>query len=226
MISESDVLYEDNHLIAIQKRPGQLVQGDKTGDIPLSDLVKDFLKVKYDKPGKVYLATLHRLDRPVSGLVLFAKTSKAAERMSKAFQKHWIQKTYWAILPGSPHPSSGEIKSYLVKDAKTNRVSSHHFERKDGKEAITTYHTEQVAAKMALVSLGPKTGRSHQLRVHCALEMKLPILGDVKYGSKEKTSNRSLYLLSKKMVFAHPVTKASITIEARIPEFGHWKKFS
>lgn len=225
MINESDVLYEDNHLIAIQKQPGQLVQGDKTGDIPLSDLVKDFLKKKYEKPGNVYLATLHRLDRPVAGLVLFGKTSKAAERISKAFQKKEINKTYWALLPGNPRVSTDTITSFLVKDAKTNQVRSSRAKSTDAKEAITEYFVKNTVAGTTLVELKPKTGRSHQLRVHCAQELKLPIIGDVKYGSKEKTQNRSLYLLAKRMDFIHPVTKEPITINARVPDFGLWKHF-
>lgn len=226
MINESDVLYEDNHLIAIQKQPGQLVQGDKTGDIPLSDLIKDFLKKKYEKPGNVYLATLHRLDRPVAGLVLFGKTSKAAERISKAFQKKEIDKTYWALLSAPPRVNADTITSFLVKDAKTNQVRSGRAKSTDAKEAITEYFVKHSVAGTTLVELKPKTGRSHQLRVHCAQELKLPIIGDVKYGSKEKTQNRSLYLLAKRMDFIHPVTKEPITIHARVPDFGLWKHFN
>jgi len=221
-ISESDVLYEDNHLIAIQKKAGQLVQGDHTGDANLGDLVKDFLKQKYGKPGNVYLGTLHRLDRPVWGLVLFAKTSKAAERMSKAFQKGLVRKRYLAMLDHIPSVQSGVIESYLSKDGRSNIVRSYKKPQDGAKRAET--HFRVLFSQANLIELSPVTGRSHQLRVHCAQELKCPIKGDVKYKSKTSTTNRSLYLLSYQMDFQHPVTKGLIHLQARIPEYGEWKK--
>lgn len=223
-ITESDVLFEDNHLIAIQKKSGQLVQGDHTGDVNLGDLVKDFLKQKYQKPGNVYLGTLHRLDRPVWGLVLFAKTSKAAERMSKAFQKGSVRKRYLALLDNAPTSQSGIIQSYLSKDGKNNIVRSYKKELDGSKRAETQF--KLLSGKMNLVELSPVTGRSHQLRVHCAQELKCPIRGDVKYKSRSTTPNRSLYLLAHQMDFQHPVSKEPVHIEARIPDFGEWQKVS
>ena len=185
-IVDSDVLFEDNHLIAIHKPTGALTQRDKTGDPSIIENLKLYLKTKYNKPGNVYLAPLHRLDRPVQGVLLFAKTSKAAERMNKAFRENSIQKTYMAIVEGELKSNSGSIISNLFK---------------------------------------PITGRSHQLRVHCAKELGCPIVGDIKYGSKHKTSNRSLYLLSRSIEFTHPVTKEKTKIVSNTPTNGLWENY-
>lgn len=221
-ISDADILYEDNHLIAVQKPAGILVQGDHTGDVNLGDLLKTYLKEKYQKPGNVYLGTLHRLDRPVWGLVLFAKTSKAAERMSKAFQKGTIQKEYLALLDATPQNEAGVIESYLKKDGRSNTVRSFKKQQEGSKKAET--HFQVLSKSQQLVSLQPKTGRSHQLRVHCAQELLCPIQGDVKYQSKTSTRNRSLYLLAYRLKFQHPVTKEPMELQAQIPGFGHWRQ--
>jgi len=220
-VTEKDIRYEDNHLIAVQKPAGILVQGDQTGDANLGDLVKEFIRVKYNKPGNVYLATLHRLDRPVWGLVLFAKTSKAAERMSKAFQKGQIDKRYLAILDRTPKARNGLLESYLLKDGATNQVRSYHSSKPGSKLAETHYNL--IDTELNLVELIPKTGRSHQLRVHCALDLKCPIKGDVKYGSDFKTGNRSLYLLAHSLGFTHPVTREPVNIVAELPQFDLWQ---
>lgn len=216
------VLFEDNHLIAIQKKPGEIVQGDRTGDAPLNELLKDFLKEKYQKPGNVYVGTLHRLDRPVSGLVLFAKTSKAAERMSKAFAQQKIEKTYLAITQKAPANRKGELKHFLTKDSRTNMSKA--FDRPvDGsKEALLSYDTIAQLEKKHLLKVSPKTGRPHQIRVQLA-SMGSPILGDVKYGSTEKTSDRSLYLLCYSMAFEHPVKKEPIVLRADFPKNKLWR---
>lgn len=215
------VLFEDNHLIAVQKRPGEIVQGDRTGDTPLNELLKDFLKEKYQKPGNVYVGTLHRLDRPVSGLVLFAKTSKAAERMSKAFAKQKIEKTYLAITQKAPSKPKGELKHYLTKNARTNTAQAHKNPVDGGKEAILHYEVLGQLEGKYLLKVSPKTGRPHQIRVQLA-SMGTPILGDVKYGSTEKTSDRSLYLLCYSMAFEHPVKKEPLVITASFPKNKLW----
>ncbi|MFY0672239.1 MAG: RluA family pseudouridine synthase [Bacteroidia bacterium] len=224
-ITDNDVLFEDNHLIAIHKPVGILSQGDKTGDSSIIELLKRYIKDKYNKPGNVYVAPLHRLDRPVQGVLLFAKTSKAAERMNKAFKENRVNKTYWAIVEGQVKNKTGTIISFLNKNSKTNIVSSFKNQKPNSKEARTTFRQLNSRKHGSLIELKPITGRSHQLRVHCASEIGNPIYGDIKYGSKHKTSNRSLYLLSRSIEFTHPVTKSEIQILSNEPNHGLWKDF-
>ncbi|MGB0431915.1 MAG: RluA family pseudouridine synthase [Bacteroidia bacterium] len=224
-ISQQDVLFEDNHLIAIHKPAGILSQGDKTGDDSIIEIVKSFLKNKYNKPGNVYLANLHRLDRPVQGVLLFAKTSKAAERMSKAFREGKVNKTYLAVVNAKLKSKKGEIVSYILKDTKNNTVNSFKTQKGDSKKAQTIYKVIDQQNDKTLLELRPITGRSHQLRVHCAAELKTPILGDVKYGSNHKTHNRSLFLLAHCIEFKHPVSKQNQLIYSRIPNNAIWQSF-
>ena len=224
-ISQSDVLFEDNHLIAIHKKAGELSQGDKTGDVSIVDDVKAFLKTKYNKPGNVYLGNLHRLDRPVQGILLFAKTSKAADRMSKAFRENKVRKTYWAIVEGIVKTTSGQIQSFLKKDTKTNIVKSFRQQTGGSKPSETHYNVLKTNNQFSLIELIPITGRSHQLRVHCAQELRHPIFGDVKYGSLNKTKDRSLYLLAKEIRFTHPVSKELICVSANVPKQELWQFF-
>ena len=225
-IKPSDILYEDNHLIAVCKPAGVLSQGDQTGDECIGDLIKDYIKEKYNKPGNVYLANLHRLDRPVSGILLCSKTSKAATRMSKAFQKNEIQKTYWAITDKKPKEQHHQLVSFLQKNPSTNMVRSFTKPRDGAKEAITDWSIIDQSKGLFLRKLAPKTGRSHQLRVHCATLLDSPILGDVKYGSTKKTSDRSLCLLAKKIEFTHPVSKEQLSIVCPTPPTSPWRLFS
>lgn len=222
----SDIVYEDNHLLALHKKAGQLVQADHTGDLALDSAVKQFIKERDQKPGNVYLGTLHRLDRPVEGLLLFAKTSKAAERMSAAFKANQIQKTYWALLDKGPNPANGRIESYLTKDPESNTVQSHVRSKPGAKQAVTDYTTKESKDGWHLLELRPHTGRPHQLRAHCALELKTPIVGDVKYGSAHKTRDRSLYLCAVALEFEHPVTKKILSLFIKPLDKGYWKLFS
>lgn len=226
---ERKILFEDNHLIAVQKLPGDLVQGDQTGDSPLGEWVKNYLKEKYNKPGNVYLGTLHRLDRPVWGLVLFAKTSKAASRMSKLFSaKEEIDKEYLCLTEEGPDKGekSGLIQSYLLKEHKENIVQSVKGEKKGAKKSLTQYEYLGAGKRLHCWRLTPLTGRPHQLRVHMAKELGKPIAGDVKYGSHLKTNNRSLYLLAYRIRFIHPVKKEPIEIQAELPSFDLWSELA
>ncbi len=224
-LQDGDVLFEDNHLIAVHKPIGILSQGDKTGDDSIIESVKQYIKIKHNKPGNVYLANLHRLDRPVQGVLLFAKTSKAAERLNKAFRENKVHKTYLAIIENPISKAEGIVVSYLEKDSKTNQVNSFKSEHKSAKEARTLYKVIDKQNGKTLIELKPITGRSHQLRVHCALELKSPIVGDVKYGAQHKTYDRSLYLLARSIAFTHPVTKENMLIYSNIPLQKLWQNF-
>lgn len=209
----------------MNKKPGQLVQADKTGDVALNDMVKTFLKEKYQKPGDVYLGTLHRLDRPVSGLVLFAKTSKAAKRMSQLFAKKQITKTYWAICHNSPTKSAGSLQHWLLKDAAANTVKAFDQEIPNAKKAELHYKLLHQSRGKFLLQVEPITGRSHQIRCQLAA-MGCPIWGDVKYRSPYKTTNRSLFLLHKEIQFIHPVKKEICQIRTPLPNDKTWQLFS
>ncbi|MBI3141639.1 MAG: RluA family pseudouridine synthase [Bacteroidetes bacterium] len=221
----SDIVYEDNHILAIHKKAGQLVQADQTGDLSLDSAVKEFIKQRDKKPGNVYLGTLHRLDRPVEGLLLFAKTSKAAERMSLAFKANKIQKTYWALVDNLPAPPNGCISTYLSKDQLNNTVRSHKQSLTGTKQAITEYEVKGSKDGTHLLELRPHTGRPHQLRAHCAQELQSPIVGDIKYGSTHKTRDRSLYLCAVSLQFEHPVTKKPLHLHTKPLDKGFWKLF-
>lgn len=208
-----EVLYEDNHIIAVNKKSSDIVQGDKTGDTPLNEIVKAFLKTKYHKPGDVYLGTTHRIDRPVSGVVLFAKTSKALERLNKMFQDKDIQKTYWAIVKNKPEKEEGHLIHFLKKNEKTNKSTAYPKEVIDSKKSALTYKVIHQFNNYYLLEIKPLTGRHHQIRVQLSA-INCPIKGDLKYGFNRSNPDASISLHARKIEFVHPVTKEPITIVA------------
>lgn len=219
------IIYEDNHLIAVNKLPSWLVQGDKTGDESLIDAIKKYIKVKYGKPGEVFLGSIHRLDRPVSGLVIFARTSKALERMNALFSGRDIIKTYFAITEGMPPQSAGTLEHYLLKDGKTNTVKAFSQGMRipaGAKPARLDYVLANRVDNVSLLRINPLTGRSHQIRVQLA-SMRCPILGDIKYGAKKALQDQSIALHSFSLEFIHPVLKSQIRIEASFPESQWWQ---
>ncbi len=215
------VLYEDNHLIAINKRPGDLVQGDKTGDAPLSDWVKQYIKKKYNKPGEVFLGTVHRLDRPTSGIVIFAKTSKALERMNKMFREKDIDKTYWALVKSKPFKIKDRLEDFLVKDPKTNKSKVTSEKTLNSKKAILNYHIRQTLNNYYLLEIKLETGRHHQIRTQLAA-IGCPIKGDLKYGFPRSNKDAGISLHARKIDFIHPVKKEPLTIVAPCPKDTLW----
>ncbi len=216
-----EVVYEDNHLIAVSKKAGVLCQGDKTGDKPLVDEVKDFLKAKYNKPGNVFAGLIHRLDRPVSGLVLLAKTSKALTRMNEQFKSRAVQKTYWAIVKDKPLNDSGTLKHYLLKNQKQNKSRAY---KKATDGALLSELSYKVLKKLSthyLLEVNPKTGRHHQIRVQLS-SMSCPIKGDLKYGSKRSNPDGSISLHARKLKFTHPVSKEEMVLVAPVPANPIW----
>jgi 23S rRNA pseudouridine1911/1915/1917 synthase len=218
------VIYEDNHLVIVNKRAGVLVHGDKTGDKTLEEYVKDYIKEKYEKPGAVYLATIHRLDRPVSGLIIFGRTSKAAERMAELFKKHHIQKTYWAITRSKPKIKKGRLVHWLVKDQTRNVVTAHDLEVEGSKKAELNYRYIGTLNKHHLIEVEPITGRSHQIRVQLAA-IGCPIRGDLKYGYPKPNLDASINLHSRRVYFIHPVKKEPVLCKAAVPENAFWEEF-
>jgi len=214
------VLYEDNHLIAINKKSGDIVQGDKTGDTPLSDFVKSYIKKKYNKPGDVFLGTIHRLDRPTSGIVLFARTSKALSRMNEQFKNKEVQKTYWAIVDNAPPNNTGTLENYLQKNQQQNK--SYVTKTSIGKHAILDFKLLKKLDRFYHLEIKPKTGRHHQIRVQLA-NIGCIIKGDLKYGAKRGNKDASIHLLAQKLKFIHPVRKELITIIAPTPKDNVWE---
>lgn len=214
-----EVLYEDNHLIAVNKKAGDIVQGDKTGDTPLSEFVKAYIKKKYNKSGKVFLGSIHRLDRPTSGIVLFARTSKALSRMNEQFRKKEVQKTYWAIVENSPPKEKGTLENYLHKNQKQNK--SYVRKEKVGKHSILEYKILSKLNNYYHLEIQPKTGRHHQIRVQLS-EIGCVIKGDLKYGSKRSNKDASIHLLAQKLEFIHPVKKEKIVLQANPPKDVIW----
>ena len=215
-----EVLYEDNHLIAINKKSGDIVQGDKTGDAPLSDFVKAYIKKKYNKAGEVFLGTIHRLDRPTSGIVLYARTSKALTRMNKQFLEKQVQKTYWAVVDNTPPNNSGTLDNYLQKNQKQNK--SYVTKNKVGKHVVLDYKLLKKLDNFYHLEIKPKTGRHHQIRVQLA-HIGCIIKGDLKYGAKRSNKDASIHLLAQKLEFIHPVKKEPITIVAPAPKDSVWE---
>ncbi len=219
-----DVIYEDNHLIAINKINGLLVHEAKDSDVTLEELVKDYIKTKYKKPGDVYLGTLHRIDRPTSGVVIFAKTSKAAARMSGLFSSGNIDKSYLAIVERIPDPFSGRLEHYLVKNTEKNVVKAYDTPKNGSKKAIMDYELVGEINKNVLLSVNILTGRAHQIRVQLK-KIGVPINGDLKYGSNLVFSDQSIALHCRKMSFIHPVKLEKVDIIAPPPKNIVWNEF-
>lgn len=225
MSSKLPVLYEDNHLIIVNKPSGLLVQGDRTGDETLSDQVKAYIKVKYNKPGDVFLGVVHRLDRPVSGAVLFGRTSKALERMNAQFRDRKVQKTYWAIVKERPPQTQAELVHWLRKDRDVNRTTAFNKEVKGTQKAVLSYKLIGRIAEYYLLEIRPITGRPHQIRVQLA-KIGCPIAGDLKYGGVKLGDRQSIYLHSRSLEFVHPVKKDELKIEAPLPKDQIWQLFA
>lgn len=217
-----EVIYEDNHLIAVNKTCREIVQGDKTGDTPLSEILKAWLKVKYAKPGNVFVGVAHRLDRPVSGLVLFAKTSKALARLNEMFRTGDIKKTYWAIVKNSPPTEEGTLEHWLVRNEKQNKSYAYTEEKPNSKKAILHYKLLARSDNYYLLEVDLKTGRHHQIRCQLA-KMGCPIKGDLKYGSERSNKDGGISLHARKAQFIHPVSKEPVEIVASVPDDSLWK---
>ncbi len=222
------VLYEDNHIIAVNKTCNEIVQGDKTGDTPLSDIVKAYIKEKYQKPGEVFLGVTHRLDRPTSGVVLFARTSKALARLNEMFKSHeQIRKTYWAIVQTPPVPAQGKLENYLVRNEKQNKSYIARLDTngqpvsKEAKKAVLSYRTIATGNRYSLLEIILTTGRHHQIR--CQLSaIGCPIKGDLKYGASRSNPDGSISLHARHIEFIHPVSHEHISITAPVPNDNLW----
>ena len=218
------VVYEDNHVIIVSKESGEIVQGDKTGDTPLSETVKQYIKEVYAKPGNVFLGVVHRLDRPVSGLVLFARTSKALPRLNKMFAEGDIHKTYWAIVANTPPQPEGTLVHWLVRNEKQNKSYAYDHEVPNSKRAELDYKVIGRSDRYCLVEVVLKTGRHHQIRCQLA-KMGCPIKGDLKYGAKRSNADGSICLHSRRMEFVHPISKKEIVVKAPVPNDNLWNSF-
>lgn len=215
--SESQILYEDNHLLVINKKAGQLVQGDKTGDESLLDSIKNFIKKRDQKPGNVFLGLVHRIDRPTSGLVIYAKTSKALSRLTQMVKNREIKKTYWAIVPKEMIPQSQRLVHYLKKNEKTNKAIVFPKPTDGAKESILTYSVLKTLDNYQLLEIDLETGRHHQIRAQLS-KIGIPIKGDLKYGAPRSNLDGGISLHARKLEFIHPVTKEEIQIIAPVPE--------
>ncbi len=211
-----EILYEDNHIIAVNKRAGDLVQGDKTGDVILPDLLKSYLKRKYNKPGNVFLGVTHRLDRPTTGVVLFARTSKALARLNDMFKQHRHEKTYWAVVEGTIKPKAKALEHFLKKNPSQNKSYASPKEIPGSKKALLQYKTLKVLDRYTAVEVDLQTGRHHQIRCQLA-HIGFPIKGDVKYGAKRPNKDGSISLHARSIAFTHPVSKEAIVITAQPP---------
>lgn len=219
-----EVLYEDNHIIIVNKAPSEIVQGDKTGDKPLCDIVKEYLKEKYNKPGNVFCGVVHRLDRPVSGVVVFAKTSKALARLNDMFREKDVQKTYWAIVASRPPHDKAVLENYLVRNEKMNKSFAYNREVPSSKRAVLDYELIAHSERYFLLEVHLHTGRHHQIRCQLA-KMGCPIKGDLKYGAKRSNPDGSISLHARSVRFIHPVSKQEIYVEAPVPQDRLWQSF-
>ncbi|WP_449304279.1 RluA family pseudouridine synthase [Prevotella pallens] len=218
------VLYEDNHIIIVYKQSGEIVQGDKTGDKPLSETIKEWIKQKYAKPGNVFLGVVHRLDRPVSGIVVFAKTSKALSRLNNMFRNGEVRKTYWAIVQTAPNMPEATLTNWLVRNEKQNKSYVYNNEMPNAKQAILKYKTIGQTEHYTLLEVNLLTGRHHQIRCQLAA-MGCPIKGDLKYGARRSNPDGSISLLSHKVEFIHPVSKQKIVVVSPLPTEKVWDNF-
>lgn len=224
IISNKDnlqILHEDNHLIVINKRVGDIVQGDKTGDKPLSDVVKEYIKEKYNKPGEVFLGVVHRLDRPTTGIIVFARTSKALTRMNKLFSNRETQKTYWAIVKNKPQNLEDKLVHYLKRNEKNNTSKAYTKEVPDSKLASLDYKIIKELNNYFALEINLHTGRHHQIRAQLST-IGSPIKGDLKYGFDRSNPDGGIHLHARKLVFIHPVSKEKINIEAPVPNDVIW----
>jgi 23S rRNA pseudouridine1911/1915/1917 synthase len=216
------VIHEDNHLIVVNKRVGDIVQGDKTGDKPLSEIVKEYIKEKYNKPGEVFLGVVHRLDRPTTGIVVFARTSKALSRMNELFSNRETQKTYWAVVKNKPEKSQDKLVHYIKRNEKKNTSKAHINEVPDSKLASLEYKIIKELTNYTALEIELHTGRHHQIRAQLAA-IGSPIKGDLKYGFDRSNPNGGIHLHARKLCFTHPVSKEAITIIAPTPDDVIWK---
>ena len=219
------VLHEDNHIIVINKRVGDIVQGDKTGDAPLSDVVKEFIKEKYNKPGEVYLGVVHRLDRPTTGIVVFAKTSKALTRLNEMFKNRDTQKTYWAVVKNAPAVPSGILEHYLKRNSKNNTSKAHSKEVPESKHARLDYKVIYQLTNYTVLEINLHTGRHHQIRAQLTA-IGSPIKGDLKYGFNRSNPDGGIHLHARKLAFVHPVSKENIEILAPLPDESTWNNIN
>ena len=218
-------LYEDNHIIIVSKSAGEIVQGDKTGDTPLSETVKVYIKEKYAKPGAVFLGVVHRLDRPVSGVVLFARTSKALARLNEMFRTQAVQKTYWALVQNTPREPEATLTHYLVRNEKQNKSYAYDHERANAKKAVLDYKIIGHTDRYTLLEIHLHTGRHHQIRCQLAA-IGCPIRGDLKYGAPRSNPDGSISLHARSIRFEHPVSHEEIYVEAPLPDEGPWRGIS
>ncbi|MDC8004662.1 RNA pseudouridine synthase [Aureisphaera galaxeae] len=215
------VLYEDNHLLVVNKRPGDIVQGDKTGDVPLSEVAKQYIAEKYQKPGAVFLGVVHRLDRPTSGIVVFARTSKALSRLNKIFSERQAQKTYWAVVKDTPAKQEDRLIHFLKRNPKQNKSYAHDKEVADSKRAVLNYKVLKTLDRYYLLEIDLETGRHHQIRSQLS-KVGMPIRGDLKYGYSRSNPDGSIHLHARKLEFIHPVKKEPLTITAPPPKEVIW----
>ena len=225
-LNSMTVLYEDNHIIAVNKTCNEIVQGDKTGDTPLSEIVKAYIKGKYNKPGEVFLGVTHRLDRPTSGVVLFARTSKALTRLNEMFKSHeQIKKTYWAIVQGAPKVPEARLENYLTRNESLNKSFIAKPNAKEAKLAVLSYKTLVRGENYTLLEVNLETGRHHQIRCQLAA-IGCPVKGDLKYGAKRSNPDGGISLHARKIEFIHPVKKEPICITAPVPNDSLWQQFA
>ena len=216
-----EVLFEDNHLLIVNKKPGDIVQGDKTGDKPLSDVVKEYIKEKYNKPGEVFLGVVHRLDRPTSGIIIFARTSKALERLNKMLRERTISKTYWAVVKNTPLKEKDSLIHFLKKNPKNNKSTVFTKETDTSKKAILHYSVIKKLDNYSLLEIDLETGRHHQIRAQLSF-IGSPIKGDLKYGASRSNKDGSIHLHARNISFTHPVSKENISFLAPIPNETIW----
>jgi 23S rRNA pseudouridine1911/1915/1917 synthase len=215
------ILHEDNHLIVVNKRVGDIVQGDKTGDVPLSELVKEYIKHKYQKPGAVYLGVVHRLDRPTTGIVVFAKTSKALSRLNELFSSRQTQKTYWAVVKNNPPQEQDSLQHFISRNEKNNTSKAHSKEAPNSKLALLDYQIIQKLNAYYALEINLHTGRHHQIRAQLAA-IGCPIKGDLKYGFDRSNPDGGIHLHARKLIFTHPVTKELLELIAPTPTDVLW----